>query len=246
MVTAVLDGETRVGVRPEEHQRICGPARKVAARDLAVAVGQGWDYGATTVSASLALAAAAGIEVFATGGLGGVHRGWAQSGDVSADLRALAVHAVVTVSAGAKVFLDLAATLERLETDSVVVLGWRTDEFPAFHARSSGLPVPHSVESVAEVAAIARAHWRLGGAGVLVAAPVPEADAIEFDRIEQAVAEALAGAAATGVQGAAVTPAVLAALVDATEGASIPTNLALAENNAGIAGQIAVALAAAD
>ncbi len=244
LITAVLDGVARVGVDAAEHQRICGPTRKVAARDLGVAIGQGWDYGATTVSASLVLAADAGIEVFATGGIGGVHRGWADTSDISADLGALAKHQVVTVSAGAKVFLDLAATVERMETDSVVVLGWQTDDFPAFHARSSNLPVPHRVDSADEVARIARAHWNLGGGGLLVAAPVPEESAMDFERLAIAVDQALAKAAEAGVSGSAVTPVILGALAEATDGDSIPTNLALAENNARIAGLIAVALAA--
>lgn len=244
MLTAVLDGRSMVGVDLDAHRdTICGPARKVAARDVGVAVAQGWDYGATTVSASLLLAADAGLEVFATGGIGGVHRGWPDTGDISADLGAIATHQMVTVSAGAKVFLDLAATLERLETDSVPVLGWQTDDFPAFHARSSGLAVPHRVDSADEVARIARAHWGLGGGGVLVVAPVPESDALDFGELSAAVDTSLDAAAATGVTGAAITPAVLGALADATDGSSIPTNLALAENNARIAGEIAVALA---
>lgn len=243
-ITAVLDGVARVGIEPSEYERICGPARKVASRDLGVAIGQGWSYGATTVSASLRLAASAGIDVFATGGIGGVHRGWTGSADISADLGALAEHQVVTVSAGAKIFLDLAATLERMETDSVVVLGWQTDDFPAFHARSSRLPIPHRVDSADEVARIARAHWGLGGGGILVAAPVPAEDALDLEELERAVDEALAVAAADGITGPATTPAVLAALADATDGRSIPTNLALAENNAAIAGAIAVALGA--
>lgn len=216
---------------------------KAAARDLAVAIGQGWEYGATTVSAALALAAQAGIEVFATGGIGGVHRGWADTGDISADLGALAKHRVITVSAGAKVFLDLPATLERLETDGVIVLGWRTDEFPAFHAVSSGLSLGHRVDSAEEVARIARAHWDLGGGGILVAAPVPEGDAIGIVELEVAVDQALTEAAEQGVIGPATTPVILGALADATDGASVPTNLALAENNAAVAGSIAVALA---
>ncbi len=240
-LTAILDG--RISIGAADPAIICGPARKVAARDISVAVGQRWAYGATTVSASLAIAAQAGIEVFATGGIGGVHRGWAETGDISADLDALASHQVVTVSAGAKIFLDLAATIERLETDSVPVLGWQCDTFPAFHARSSGLPVPHRVETAAEVAAIARAHWAMGGGGILVVAPVPEASAIDFERISTAVDTALAAAAAEGVTGNAVTPAILGALAEATDGDSIPTNLALAENNASVAATIAAALA---
>lgn len=242
-ITAVLDGVARVGVDTEDHARICGPAKKAAARDLAVAIGQGWEYGATTVSAALTLAARAGIEVFATGGIGGVHRGWAETGDVSADLGALAKHQMVTVSAGAKVFLDLSATLERLETDGVIVLGWKTDEFPAFHAVSSGLPLGHRVDSADEVARIARAHWDLGGGGILVAAPVPVADAIDIVELEVAVDQALIEAAEQGVFGPATTPVILGALAKATDGASVPTNLALAENNAAVAATIAVALA---
>lgn len=237
-LTAVLDGVPTIGTT--DPARVCVAARKVAARDLAVAVGAGWSYGATTVSASLVLAAAVGIEVFATGGTGGVHRGWAESGDISADLVALATHPVITVSAGAKVFLDLAATLEHLETHNVPVLGWRTDELPAFHARSAGLPVPHRVDSADEVAAIARAHWELGGGGVLVVAPIPESAAIPFARIEAAVSAALEEVA--GVGGNAVTPVVLAALARATDGDSVPANLALAEHNAGVGAQIACAL----
>ncbi len=161
-VTAVLDGVARVGLDQSEHPRILGPARKAAERELAVAVGLGWEFGATTVSASVALAAAAGVSVFATGGIGGVHRGAELTFDVSADLDAIARHPVVTVSAGAKAFLDLARTLEYLETYGVPVLGWRHDWFPAFYTRSSGLPVPHRVERAEEVAAVFAARSRSG------------------------------------------------------------------------------------
>lgn len=242
-LTAVIDGIARLGVDPELHERICGPARKAAARDLPVAIGQGWPYGATTVSASVRLAADAGVEVFATGGIGGVHRGAERSGDVSADLDAIGDHPVITVSAGAKIFLDLARTLEYLETASVPVLGWRCDEFPAFHAPSSGLPVPHRVESASEVAAIARAHWALGGGGLLVAAPVPEADGLPLDELLAASDQAEAAAVAAGVTGAAITPAVLVGLAEHTDGRVLAANLALAENNASIAAAIASALA---
>jgi pseudouridine-5'-phosphate glycosidase len=151
-VTAVVDGQWRVGLSGDEVERVLLGTRKVAERDLAVAAAQSWDVGVTTVSASVALAARAGIEVFATGGIGGVHRGVEVSGDVSADLDALASHPVVTVCAGAKSFLDLARTLEHLETAGVPVLGWRSADFPAFYVRSSGLPVPHVVRR--------RARWR--------------------------------------------------------------------------------------
>ena len=144
-ITAVLDGVARVGLIEAEHERILGAARKVAERDLPVAIGERWGFGATTVSASLALAARAGIKVFATGGIGGVHRGAELHGDVSADLPAIARHPVVTVSAGAKSFLDLPRTLEMLETLGVPVIGYQCDDFPAFTVVSSGIALTTSV-----------------------------------------------------------------------------------------------------
>ncbi|MEX2625702.1 MAG: pseudouridine-5'-phosphate glycosidase [Ilumatobacteraceae bacterium] len=242
-VTAVLDGEARVGLAPDEVNRILGPARKAAERDLPVAIAARWEFGATTVSASVALAAAAGIEVFATGGIGGVHRGAEATGDISADLDALAHHPVVTVCAGAKAFLDLARTLEYLETVGVPVLGWQHDEFPAFYTRSSGLPVPHRVATAHEVAAVLR-HRTRERSGVLVAVPIPEADALDDAGLDEVLDEALAACERDGITGAAVTPFVLERIANATEGRSIPANLALAENNAAVAGRIAVELAA--
>lgn len=241
-VTAVLDGVVRIGLGDSEDERILGPARKVAERDIAVAVAQSWDFGATTVSASVAIAHAAGVAVFATGGIGGVHRGAELTGDVSADLDALAHHPVVTVSAGAKAFLDLARTLEYLETVGVPVLGWRHDWFPAFYSRSSGLPVPHRVETASEVAGVLAARSRQN-TGVLVGVPVPEADALDADELSAVLTAALSDADAAGVVGAAVTPFVLDRIGRATEGRSVPANLALAENNARVAADIAVAIA---
>lgn len=243
-VTAVLDGVARVGVEPGEHERILGPARKAAERDLPVAVAQGWAFGATTVSASVALAARAGISVFATGGLGGVHRGAELTFDVSADLDALAVHPVVVVSAGAKAFLDLPRTLEYLETRSVPVLGWRHDQFPAFYTRSSGLVLPHRVEDAATVARVFHARTRPTG-GVLVAVPIPAAAELDPSGLDAALATALADAEAAGVVGAAITPFVLGRIAEATAGDSLPANLALAEHNAAVAAEIAAALGAA-
>jgi pseudouridine-5'-phosphate glycosidase len=242
-LTAVLDGVAHVGVDPAEHGRILAGDRKVAERDLGVAVGLGWEVGCTTVSASLALAAAAGVSVFATGGIGGVHRGAAETGDVSADLDALARHRLVTVSAGAKAFLDLARTLEDLESRSVPVLGFGTGELPAFYSRSSGLALHHRVDSAAEVAAVAVARWALGGGGVLVANPIPEAD--ELTGVGDAVTAALRDAVAAGIRGAPLTPFVLARIAAATEGRSVPANLALAEHNAAVAATIAVELSRA-
>lgn len=241
-ITAVLDGVVRLGLRDDEHERILGPARKMAERDLSVAVAQRWDVGATTVSASVAIAAAGGVEVFATGGIGGVHRGVEITGDVSADLDALASHPVITVCAGAKAFLDLPRTLEYLETYGVPVLGWRHDWFPAFYTRSSGLPVPHRVETASDVAAIF-SHRSRERTGLLVTAPIPEDDQLDQDRLDNVVRDALDECARADISGAAVTPFVLGRIAEATEGRSVPANLALAENNARVAAEIAVALA---
>jgi pseudouridine-5'-phosphate glycosidase len=242
-VTAVLDGCVRAGVAEHEHERILGPARKTAERDVPVAVAQRWPVGATTVSAALAIAHVAGIRVFATGGIGGVHRGAESTGDVSADLDAIATHPVVTVCAGAKAFLDLARTLEYLETAGVPVLGWRHDWFPAFYTRSSGLPVPHRVETADEVAAVYRARLR-DTLGVLVAAPIPADAELPPAELDAALTGALEDCAREGLTGAAVTPYVLGRIAAATGGRSVPANLALAEHNAAVAAQIAVALTA--
>ena len=243
-VTAVLDGVVRLGLTDDEHERILGPARKAAERDVAVAVGQRWDVGATTVSASVAIAANAGVSVFATGGIGGVHRGSELTGDISADLDAIVSHPVITVSAGAKAFLDLPRTLEFLETAGAPVLGWRHDWFPAFYTRSSGLAVPHRVEAADEVARIFAARSRRSS-GVLLTVPIPEAaelDAVELDAV---LIDALADCEHAGIVGAEITPFVLGRIAVATEGRSVPANLALAENNAAVAAQVAVAIARA-
>jgi pseudouridine-5'-phosphate glycosidase len=235
-ITAVLDGVARVGLEPGEHDRILDGGVKLAERDLPVAIGRGAPVGVTTVSASLALAAKAGVRVFATGGIGGVHRGAEVTGDVSADLGAIAAHPVVTVSAGAKAFLDVARTLEQLETLSIPVLGWRTDEFPLFWCRSSGLPVPHRVDDVATVARIMRAHRALGGSrGVLLGVPIPEDAAIDREVVEAAI-DAAAVEAGTGP---GATPKVLAAIAAATGGQTVRANIALAEHNASVAAAVA-------
>lgn len=241
-VTAVLDGVARVGLDDHEHERILGAGHKVAERDLAVAIGQRWPFGATTVSASVALAAAGRVHVFATGGIGGVHRGAEVTGDISADLDALAHQPVITVCAGAKAFLDLPRTLEYLETVGVPVLGWQHDWFPAFYTRSSGLRVPHRVEAAAEVAAVFSARSR-PASGVLLTVPIPEADELDAVHLDAILATALADCAAAGITGAAVTPFVLGRISEATAGRSLPANLALAENNARVAAEVAVAVA---
>ena len=241
-VTAILDGVVRLGLTDAEHERILGPARKVAERDIAVAVAQKWDFGATTVSAAVSIAATGGVSVFATGGIGGVHRGAELTGDISADLDAIANYPVVTVSAGAKAFLDLPRTLEYFETIGVPVLGWKHEWFPAFYTRSSGLKVPHQVQSAREVADILL-HRSRAKTGVLLTVPIPieaELDAIQLDSVLE---QALADCEGAGVRGAAVTPFVLGRIGQATEGRSVPANLALAENNARVAAEIAVAIA---
>ncbi len=241
-VTAVLDGVVRMGLADDESDRILGPARKAAERDVAVAVGQRWEFGATTVSASVAIAAAAGVSVFATGGIGGVHRGSESTGDISADLDAIASHPVITVSAGAKAFLDLPRTLEFLETAGAPVLGWKHDWFPAFYTRSSGLPVPHRVESADEVARIFAARSR-ADSGMLLTVPVPEDAELDSAELDEVLSDALADCERAGITGAAVTPFVLGRIGAATEGRSVPANLALAENNAAVAARVAVAIA---
>jgi pseudouridine-5'-phosphate glycosidase len=243
-VTAILDGKARVGLEPGEEERVLAGSRKVAERDIAVAAAQGLEVGVTTVSASVALAHAAGIQVFATGGIGGVHRGAELTGDISADLDALASHPVVTVCAGAKAFLDLARTLEYLETAGVPVLGWQHDWFPAFYLRSSGLPVPHRVETARVVADVLRGRTR-EYTGVLLTVPIPPADELAPGPLNAALDAALAACEAARITGAAVTPFVLERIERQTAGASVPANLALAENNARVAALVAAALTVA-
>lgn len=240
-ITAVLDGIARVGIAEGEHERILGAARKVAERDLAIAIGERWAFGATTVSASLALAARAGIRVFATGGIGGVHRGAELHGDVSADLPALARHPVVTVSAGAKSFLDLPRTVEMLETLGVPVVGYACSEFPAFTVQSSGIPLIHRVDDVGLLARIAHTRLQFGG-GMLVCTPVPTADALDADVMSASIERALRAAANRGISGPGVTPVVLAEIASDTSGVAVRANLALAENNARLAAALAVDL----
>jgi len=218
---------------------------KLSRRDIGYAVALGRD-GATTVAATMALAALAGVQVFATGGIGGVHRGAHESWDISADLTELARTPVLVVCAGAKAILDLPATIEYLETAGVPVLGLGTDEFPAFYSASSGLSAAR-VESVAEVANIWRAHRALGGGGgMLLAVPPPAEVALPPEEVEQAITRALAKARAAGVRGQAVTPFLLAAVAEETHGESMRTNIALLRQNARVAAQVARAIAELD
>ena len=240
----VLDGQAVVGAGDDQGERLFGGSVKLGARDLGPAVAAGLRVGVTTVSATVMLAAAAGIEVFATGGIGGVHRGADRSGDVSADLEAMARHRVVVVSSGVKSFLDVALTFERLETLGVAVLGWRTDRFPAFYVRDGGPELSSIVRGGREVAAAFRAASALGHpGGILVANPIPPEAELDRDVVAEAVADAEAAARRDGVSGGDVTPAVLTALAEATGGAVVAANIALAESNAAVAAEIAAALA---
>ena len=242
---AVLDGQIRVGLRPDELERLGrgGQLHKISTRDFAPAIAQGWD-GGTTVAATLLAAHRVGIRVFATGGIGGVHRtiGGAPgfNFDISADLPALAGTPLVVVCAGAKAILDLPATLEYLETLAVPVVGYGTDEFPAFYSPSSGLPVSVRADTPAEVAAIARAHWELGMPGaVLVAQPPPPQVALALDAVNGAIEQALHEASDRNLRGQAVTPFLLERVAELTGGDSLKANLGLLLNNARLAALIA-------
>lgn len=215
---------------------------KLSRRDLATAIASGRD-GATTVAATMALACAAGIAVFATGGIGGVHRGARESWDVSSDLIELSRTPVLVVCAGAKSILDLPATLEVLETLGVPVVGFGTDEFPAFYSRSSGLRLTTHANSVAEVAAMWRAHMLFGGgSGMLVTVPPPADTALPVDEIEAAIRQALAAAEQADIHGAHVTPFLLGTIKDQTGGRSLDANIALLKNNARVAAEIAAVI----
>ncbi len=239
---AVIRGRVRLGLPRAELERLALSASpmKLSRRELAAAIARGSD-GGTTVAATAFIARRAGVRVFATGGIGGVHRG--QSGDVSADLPALADTPIGVVCAGAKAILDLPRTLEWLETGGVPVLGWKTDEFPAFVSRSSGLPVPVRVDDIETAAAIARAHWALGlRSAVLLTAPCPEESALPYDVMRDALLTAESQAQAEGVSGGSLTPFLLSAVSELTSGASLRANLALLRNNARLAAAWAAAM----
>lgn len=240
---AVLDGQLRVGVTESElfHLATAKGIRKTSRRDLPIVVARGGD-GATTVAATATVAAWAGIEVFATGGIGGVHR--EPAFDISNDLPTLASIPVAVVCAGAKSILDLRATLEWLETAGVPVIGYGTDEFPAFYSRRSGLPVDARVDKPEEAAAIIRAGQELGlPGGTLITVPVPSNDELPPETLEKAITAAMAEAQARGIERSASTPFLLKWVARETGGASLKANVALLENNAAVAAQIAVALA---
>ncbi len=239
---AVLEGKPRVGISNEELTALAADreARKISLRDLAVAMAQGAN-GGTTVAATMHLARRAGIGVFATGGIGGVHRGHPE--DVSADLAALASIPIVTVCAGAKAILDLPRTLEHLETHGVPVIGYGSDEFPAFYSRRSGLAVDARADTPEDVARIARTRTDLGlSTAILVCVPVPKADELDAEEAEAAIAQAVEDAESAGIFGKELTPFLLARTVELTDGRSRRANEALLLNNARVAARIARAL----
>jgi pseudouridine-5'-phosphate glycosidase len=245
---AVLEGRPHIGIDRDALKHVAESPNMVKAsvRDLPVMMASRRDA-ATTVASTMRLAAMAGIRIFATGGIGGVHRGAELTGDVSADLTEFAETPVAVVSAGAKAILDLPRTLEMLETLSVPVLGYRCDTFPAFFSRDSGLPIPARVESVEEIADVLHARWSLSArGGVLVANPIPVEDEIPASRIDAVIATAVADAARQGVSGKQVTPFLLKRVRELTGGASQRANVALVLSNARLGAQIACAFAAKD
>jgi pseudouridine-5'-phosphate glycosidase len=242
---AVLDGVPHVGLTPEQVDRVCADPdlAKLGVRDLPVAAATGLS-GATTVSSTALLAARTGIGVFATGGLGGVHRQSAETFDESADLVALARTSLVVVCAGVKSILDVPATLERLESLSVTVVGYRTTRFPGFYVSDSGAPLDWSVDSPEQAAAVFAARRGLAPGAVVVANPLPEDEQLDPGLHDRVIAGALAAAEQAGVRGKAVTPFVLDHLHRASEGATLAVNVRLVLRNAELAGRITAELAA--
>tara|TARA_B100001996_G_scaffold89661_1_gene66511 strand:+ start:1096 stop:2016 length:921 start_codon:yes stop_codon:yes gene_type:complete len=241
--TALMDGQFCVGLSSDQIEKLGSSdgVKKVSLRDIGVALSKEI-LGATTVATTMFIAEKAGIQIFATGGLGGVHRG--DSGDVSADLTALGTIPVTVVSAGVKAILDLPRTLEFLETLGVPVLGYETDVFPEFWIRGSNLPISARVDDPLAAAAAISSHWSSGmKSGVVLAAPVPVEDEADPEVINAAINEGLAAAAAQGVAGSGTTPFLLAHIVESTGGASLETNIALVKNNAAVAAKVAVELA---
>lgn len=243
---AILDGVIRVGLDDDGLQRLAAAESvlKLSRADLALAIASG-ATGSTTVAATMIVARLAGIETFATGGIGGVHRGAEGTFDISADLPELASTAVTVVAAGAKAILDLPKTLEVLETHGVPVIGYRTDAFPAFWSRDSGLAVPTRLDSSEAIARAFRMRGALGLAGgQLVVNPIPEGAEIPLDEITPHIEQALAAAERAGITGKAVTPFLLAHVLEGTSGRSLDANVALVVNNARLATKIALAKSA--
>ncbi|MDD3202793.1 MAG: pseudouridine-5'-phosphate glycosidase [Pygmaiobacter massiliensis] len=239
---AVIGGKLKVGLTPDELDLMCKNENvaKASRRDLPIFLTTG-QTSATTVATTMIVAAMAGISVFATGGIGGVHRKGEVTMDISADLQELAHTPVTVVCAGAKMILDIGRTLEYLETMGVPVLGMRTSEFPSFYCKSSGFGVDYRAETETEVAKIMANKWNVGlTGGVLVGNPVPEEYALDFGEMSAVVDQALAAAEAKGVHGKEITPFLLAYIAEHTHGTSLNTNIQLAYNNARVASRIAV------
>ncbi len=243
---AILGGQLRAGLSPDDLERLGRAGMtvpKASRRDLPYLVSHGLD-GATTVASTMIIAELAGIRVFATGGIGGVHRGAATSMDISADLPELARSAVAVVCAGVKSILDIGLTLEYLETLGVPVLGYQTDEFPAFYTRSSGFGVDYRIESAADIARLLAAKWAMGlGGGVLIANPVPAEHQLDRHLMENAIAAALDEAERAQIQGKEITPYLLAKMEALTAGKSLTANIELVCNNARLAAEVAVEMA---
>ena len=242
---AIIDGRLKAGLTDEELERMCRAdgVIKASRRDLPIVVANKLTA-ATTVATTMILANMAGIHIFATGGIGGVHRGGEDSMDISADLQELAHTPVAVICAGAKMILDIGRTLEYLETMGVPVLGLGTDDFPAFYCRKSGFGVDFNAKTPEDVAAIAKVKWDMGLAGgMLIGNPVPEEYAMDFDEMSAVIDKAMAQAEEAGVKGKNITPFLLAHIVELTGGDSLKTNIQLAYNNARAAAKIAVALA---
>jgi pseudouridine-5'-phosphate glycosidase len=243
---AIMDGRLCVGVSDEDLERLAqtgGTAAKASRRDVAALLVNG-EIAGTTVATTMQIAALAGIRVFATGGIGGVHRGAEDTFDISADLEELGRTPVAVVCAGAKSILDIAKTLEVLETNGVPVVGFGSDDFPAFWARQSGHKVDHRFDEPAEIARAIAIQTDLGMGGMLVANPIPRENELDSGWIESRIAEALADAEKAGISRKAVTPYLLQRIFELTEGKSLKANIALVENNARVAARIAVALVA--
>lgn len=242
---AIMGGRFRAGLRDTDLKALAkagGKAAKASRRDIAALLASG-EMAGTTVATTMMIAALAGIQMFATGGIGGVHRGAAETFDISADLEELSRTPVAVVCAGAKSILDIGKTLEVLETNGVPVLGYKTDDFPAFWARSSGHKVDRRFDSPARIAEVIALQFGLGLGGVLVANPIPAKHALPAKAIEARIAEAIAGAEREGVTRKDLTPFLLRRVFELTEGRSLIANIALVEHNAAVGAQIAVALA---
>ena len=241
---AVIDGRFKVGLERkalEQLSQVAGGVVKASRRDLSAVVARSGSAG-TTVAATMYLASLAGIEIFATGGIGGVHRGAQESFDISADLVELSRTKVAVVCAGAKSILDIGKTLEYLESQGVPIVGYRCDEFPAFYARSSGFRLDHRCEGRRDLARMVRLQHEIGPGGLLIANPIPESHALDPAMMEEQINAAVAEAKAQGVGQKEVTPFLLRRVVELTGGRSLDANMALVKNNAELAAQVAVEL----